>query len=205
MCCMRAGLIFRQLTADNSCHVVQHKLYLILTGVQMCFCLYLGLHVFPLNTVYSALLCSSKQISTGWRKAVRRLCRLPYKPHCDLLPLIVNDLPCEVQLHNRFVSFFNSVCRSTSQLTRICSRLCTVGSNSNVSKSMCFIRLRYHIPINVFSRGNVSQIRQIIHMNRKKDTELNLTHAALVTDIMYPTCQIPRTDVKDILHQVCCN
>ena len=156
----------------------------------MCFCLYLGLHVFQLNTVkymslYSALLCdySSKPIKsifTAWRKAVRRLYRLPYKTHCDLLPLIVNDLPCEVQLHMRFVSFFNSVCRSTSQLTRICSRLCIVGGNSNVSKSMCFIRLIYHIPINVFSCGNVSQIRQIIHMNRKQDTELNLAHAALV-------------------------
>ena len=83
--------------------------------------------------------------------------------------------------------------------------VCIVGSNSNVSKSRCFIRLRYHIPINVFSRGNVSKIRQIIHMHRKQDTELNLTHAALVNDIMSPTCQIPRMDVKDILHQVCCN
>ena len=53
-------------------------------------------------SLYSALLCdySSKPIKsifTAWRKAVRRLYRLPYKPHCDLLPLIVNDLPCEVQ------------------------------------------------------------------------------------------------------------
>ena len=52
-------------------------------------------------SLYSALLCdySSKPIKsifTAWRKAVRRLYRLPYKTHCDLLPLIVNDLPCEV-------------------------------------------------------------------------------------------------------------
>ena len=70
---------------------------------------------------------------------------------------------------------------------------------------MCFIRLIYHIPIDAFSCGNVSQIRQIIHINRKQDTDLNLAHAALVNDIVSPTCQIPRMDVKDILHQVCCN
>ena len=70
---------------------------------------------------------------------------------------------------------------------------------------MCFIRLTYHIPINVLSGGNVSQIRHIIQMNRKQDTELNLARAALVNDIMSPTCQIPRMDGKDILHQVCCN
>ena len=103
----------------------------------MCLCVYMGLHVFQLNTVYLRRIASLFIVPCFAIivdiHCMAQSCSTPVsftiKTHCDLLPLTVNDLPCEVQLHKRFVSFFNSVCRSTSQLTRICSRLCIVGSN----------------------------------------------------------------------------
>ena len=48
---------------------------------------------------------SSKTVNTfvtAWRKSIRYLLQLPYKCRSIYFPLICNDLPVDVQLHNRF-------------------------------------------------------------------------------------------------------
>ena len=40
-----------------------------------------------------------------WRKAIRRMFKLPYRTHSCLLHLIINDLPVDGQIHLRSLSF----------------------------------------------------------------------------------------------------
>ena len=83
----------------------------------------------------------------AWRKAMRRLCNISPRTHCNLLPLIVGDDPVDVQLHRRFVNFFSNLLSSTNSCVQILSKL-ALNSNSNVSKSVCFISRKYGIDFN---------------------------------------------------------
>ena len=40
----------------------------------------------------------------SWRKAIRRMFKLPYRTHSCLLHLIINDLPVDGQIHLRIYS-----------------------------------------------------------------------------------------------------
>ena len=46
------------------------------------------------------------QLCTEWRKILRRVWKLPYRTHCNLLPHIAKCIPPDVFLMQRFVSFF---------------------------------------------------------------------------------------------------
>ena len=68
------------------------------------------------------ILLSSRDVSnviTAWRKCVRRVMYLHYQTHCALLPLICNDFGIEGQLHNKFVTFNNSLIRSSNHCIQI--------------------------------------------------------------------------------------
>ena len=43
----------------------------------------------------------------SWRKAIRRMFKLPYRTHSCLLHLIINDLPVDGQIQLRIIKFFN--------------------------------------------------------------------------------------------------
>ena len=57
-----------------------------------------------------------------WHKAIRRIFKLPYRTHCNLLPLIVNDLPIDVQLHLRFLKFSLNSVSSDNDIIAICAK-----------------------------------------------------------------------------------
>ena len=115
---------------------------------------------------FSAPQC--ERFYTAWRKAVRRLCYLNARTHCNLLPLIVNDDPVHVQLHRRFVNFFSRLLSSTNSCVRILSQL-AFESGSNVSKSIQFISRKYDFDVNRLlsnSRQNSCQVFFLSQLNK---------------------------------------
>ena len=77
--------------------------------------------VFPKNThncmyLYGCQLwdCSRKEVHVGsfytaWRNAVRFVWTIPHNSHNNILNLICDDIPAEIQLHKRFVKFFHKI------------------------------------------------------------------------------------------------
>ena len=61
------------------------------------------------------------------------------RSHSNLLHLIVNDRPIEMQLHKRFIKFFYSILYSENPCTRICANLALNKSNSITGKKLNFI------------------------------------------------------------------
>ena len=81
----------------------------------------------------------------AWRKVIRRLLKITPRAHSRLLPLIVKDLPVDVQLHRRFLKFFLNLLNSGNACTRICAELASARSGSCVSKSFNYISRKYNI------------------------------------------------------------
>ena len=57
-------------------------------------------------------------LCTQWRKALRKIWRLPNRAHCRLLPLITGGLPLDIVLKRRFLNFFNSGLSSENNIVR---------------------------------------------------------------------------------------
>ena len=75
----------------------------------------------------------------AWRKAIRRLLLIAPRSHSNLLHLVVNDLPIEMQLHKRFIKFFYNLLHSKNRCTSICGHLALNNSKSSVGKSLCHV------------------------------------------------------------------
>ena len=95
---------------------------------------------------YSSRVC--EQFFVAWRKAIRRLCNISPRTHNHLLPLIVNDLPIDTQLHKRFINFFVKALHSDNRCTQLCAELALQGSGSSVANSCRFICTKYSIDVN---------------------------------------------------------
>ena len=76
---------------------------------------------------------------------MRKLLNVSNKTHSLYLPLIVEDYSIQVQIHRKFVKFFNSLVDSTNSTVRMCKLLIQNGSGSDVCKSLNYIRNQYHI------------------------------------------------------------
>ena len=79
----------------------------------------------------------------AWRKSIRLLWSLPYRTHCNLLPIICDDLPVEYQLHIRFLKSIKSNINTDDELVKLCARLCMDGSMSDNGKSKTYICSKY--------------------------------------------------------------
>ena len=84
---------------------------------------------------------SSKYVA--WRKGIRLLWSLPYRTHCNLLPIICDDLPVEYQLHIRFLKSIKSNMSTDNGLVKRCARLFMEGSMSDTRKSLTYICSKY--------------------------------------------------------------
>ena len=80
---------------------------------------------------------------TAWRIAIRRILDLNRQSHGAYLPMLVNDIPVEGQLHKRVIKFMNNLHKSENSFTKLCLKLALNGSRSNVSRSFNFIKKKY--------------------------------------------------------------
>ena len=74
-----------------------------------------------------------------WQKCIRRLLSLPYNTHCNLLPLISNDLPVECQLYKRVFKFDVSLFKSNNMYNKLSLNLVLSDSRSKMCKSVNYV------------------------------------------------------------------
>lgn len=91
---------------------------------------------------------SDKYVSTfytAWRKSIRTLFVLPYNIHSIYLPLLCEDMPVEVQLHNRLIKFVNKLNDHNNEILNLCLTLALNGSNSAFSNSISYVAYKYKL------------------------------------------------------------
>lgn len=130
---------------------------------------------------------SHKDVSvcyTAWRKCMRRIWDLPNRTHCDLLHVIADDLPIEVQLHKRFMHFMHGVLNSKNYCVRLSGRLALNGSRSTACNSLTYISDRYS-----FCKYDVTKFRWghfVSIMNKYEATRpVDYVTAGAISDLVY--------------------
>ena len=85
------------------------------------------------------------KIFVTWRKAIRFLFQLPTTTHCDLLPLICNDIPINRQLHIRTAKFFLTCLNSSNNIVQLCAQLSQNGT-SQFARNLTYLSRLYNCP-----------------------------------------------------------
>ena len=94
----------RFISKFKTCRVsVKNKLF-----GQYC-CAFYGSQLWPLwNKRFN-------NVCTQWRKAIRNVWNVPYRAHCDMLPIIADTYPLDIALECRFIKFVKTVINSENE------------------------------------------------------------------------------------------
>ena len=78
--------------------------------------------------------------------SVKRLLKISALCHGYLLHWIVNDIPVDLQLYNRFIKFLKHLYTTNNYFISLCVRLAIKGSGSSVSNNSTVLSNVFHTP-----------------------------------------------------------
>ena len=107
---------------------------------QYCSSMY-GSQVWLLNSN------SVEKILSRWRKFHRVVLGVPNTTHCDLLPLIAENLPLESSLELKFLSFYKSIATSENKIINYMAKHMLQSYNSTMCKNIRHLTFKYDISI----------------------------------------------------------
>ena len=79
------------------------------------------------------------QLCTVWRKAVRRIFKLPSRAHCDILPLLLGRHNLKDDICKRTAKFYLSMLVCNNVLVKQLALRCTEQSYSSMGKNVVYI------------------------------------------------------------------
>ena len=136
---------------------------------------------------------------TAWRKCIRRILGVPYNTHCDLLHLICDDHPIDLQLHLRFIKFFMAGRASESENIRTYVRLAYEGSHSTMSKSWAHMCKTW----NITRSTNKVDLHRIRDLSWKKEKSHNISRATTIYDFLQMNDQNYDSQLLDLINELC--
>ena len=90
-------------------------------------------------------LAKSDKIYSKWRKYHRIVLGLVNTTHCDLLPLIADNLPLDCMLELKFLSFFRSIMSSENRAVKHVAHSMLKSRTSTMCKNVNHLKYKYDI------------------------------------------------------------
>ena len=84
---------------------------------------------------------------TQWRKKHRRILSVSNRTHCDLLPLISDNIPLEVKLDCKFIGFYKSIASSENSLVRYAAKCKMYDYSSTFGRNMTHLIHKYELQV----------------------------------------------------------
>ena len=84
---------------------------------------------------------------TQWRKKHRRILSVSNRTHCDLLPLISDNIPLEVKLDCKFIGFYKSIASSENSLVRYAAKCKMYDHSSTLGRNMTHLIHKYELRV----------------------------------------------------------
>jgi len=140
-----------------------------------------------------------KLFYTAWRKCIRRILGVPSNTHCNLLHLICEDYPVELQIHMRFINFFISCKASKCDNVRISALLACNRSRSSVSQSWSYVCKRWNIPHDAKS----VKLDDIKTLAWSREKNCDLITAATIHDFLQMNEQCFDAQLSDLINELC--
>lgn len=152
---------------------------------------------------------SAEYVYVAWRKCVRRLLGVPPTTHCALLPLICQNVTFDVQLHKRFLGFFEKPIHSNNSCVSLCAKLALNGSRSHMCCSLNFVCRKYGVnKRRIESDGRQAFVSRFTQFS-VDENEDNMSKAGAIRDLLdmrdSRVSVLTENELEFILNESCCN
>ena len=97
------------------------------------------------SQLWSMTSSSVNKLCTQWRKNHRRVLSVPSTTHCDMLPLIADNLPIETRLDSKYLAFYKSIATSDNKLVNYIARSRLNTYSSTMGKNMTHLLYKYNL------------------------------------------------------------
>ena len=81
----------------------------------------------------------------AWRKAIRRIWRLPYRTHNNVLHLINRCLPIDVTLEKRSIKYIWNLINGENKLYGSIVKLSLYNNSTTLGENICYFMYKYKI------------------------------------------------------------
>ena len=120
-----------------------------------------------------------------WRKAIRKVFRLPYRTHCDLLPVIAECSHIETQLLCRLVKFVNGAISSHNVQLNLLMNIAINGSLSHMSDNINHMLSKAKITRHMVTSYNINNLLDIVNKNVNIPSENSVKIGAFVRTVVF--------------------
>ena len=90
---------------------------------------------------------SVNNLYTKWRKAHRRILSVPPMTHCELLPLIADNMSIETRLDCKYLSFYKAIATCKNNVVNYVARSKLHDSSSTMGNNMNHLMHKYNISV----------------------------------------------------------
>ena len=100
-------------------------------------------------------------IYTQWRKAHRQVLGLPNMTHCDLLPLIAENMPLQCILDCKYIAFYKSIAKSDNKIVSFTAKCKLHDHTSTLGRNITHIMHKYDFDVDdiiSFSKQRVKEL-----------------------------------------------
>ena len=84
---------------------------------------------------------------TKWRKAHRRILSVPSMTHCELLPLIADNMSIETRLDCKYLSFYKAIATCKNSIVNYVARSKLYDCSSTMGNNMNHLMHKYNISV----------------------------------------------------------
>ena len=88
-----------------------------------------------------------EKVYVQWRKAHRQVLELPYRTHCDLLPLLSDNMPLECILDCRYIMFYKSIAKSHNKTVSYTAKSKLFDNTSTLGRKITYLLHKYNIEV----------------------------------------------------------
>merc|ERR1712212_606500 len=84
-----------------------------------------------------------EKVYTQWKKAHQQVLEMPNMTHCDLLPLIADNMPLECILHCKYIAFYKSIVKSENQIVSYTAKHRLYDHTSTLDRNITHLVHKY--------------------------------------------------------------
>ena len=96
-------------------------------------------------------------------KALRKIWDLPYRAHCDMLPIIADVYPIEISLECKFVKFVKSTIGSKNQSVSYMANCMKSNCNSTFGNNIRHLYLKYGLTSDNLLNMSMKEIKDTLY------------------------------------------
>ena len=140
-----------------------------------------------------------KDLYVAWRMAVRRVWKVPWTTHSNLLPHLAGVMPPELAFAKRTISFIRLLLNSNNQVVRTITGMGLCGSHSIIGQNYRYLSYKYDMDIKILMKSwdNICQEQHdIIRVSDQIKELCNMRDS-------YQDHLLSRDEIKSIIVTLC--